>query len=457
MLKKILRFFTFFLAFLLLLFVSLFTIPTEESEEERAVIFQETMTNLKELNFDYQRDTNKILKIGWAKRNISPTEKSPFAGYGLARSRSAKLHDSLFVRAVAFENGKEKAVVIAFDLMLAPPLVIKKLSEKLPELGLKRENLFFTATHTHHGIGGWADGLVGIFIAGGYEGKITENIVNQTFKAIKEAQKNLQKSTVHFGQADAPEYVSSRLHEDNSLLDTKVRYLIIRQKEGKKACLFSYSAHATCTDGLLEEFGRDYAGEAVDYLEKERTAQKQVFDFAMFSAGTVASHTPKDFGLHNYEWTRHIGQGIAKKIEISGDTNKYSKSNTLFIRQLKIPVGETNLRITPNIKLRNWAFQSLYPCTEIYISILKIGNILWLGMPCDFSGEFMPHLTQLAEKQDTKLIITSFNGAYMGYVTPDKYYHQVHYETMEMNWLGKKGDTFSKMVEAIILSASKDN
>lgn len=450
MLKKILRFFAFLLGFLLLLLVSLFTLPTEESEEEQEVIFQKTMTNLKELNFDYQQDTNKILKSGWAKRNISPTEKSPFAGYGLARSKSAKLHDSLFVRAVAFEHGEEqKAIVISFDLMLAPPLVIKKLAEKLPELGLKRENLFFTATHTHHGIGGWADGLAGIFIAGGYEEKITNNIVNQTFEAIKEAQKNLQvgdnsQATIHFGQADAPEYVSSRLHNDSSLLDTKVRYLIIKQKEGKKACLFSYSAHATCTDGLLEEFGRDYAGEAVDFLET------QGFDFAMFSAGMVASHTPKDFGLHNYEWTKKIGQGIAEKITLA-DTN--SRNNSLFIKHLKIPIEETNLRVNENIKLRNWVFQSLYPDSAIYISILKIGDVLWLGMPCDFSGELMPPLEKLAKKQGKHLIITSFNGAYMGYVTPDKYYHQVHYETMEMNWLGKKGSLFSKIIERVIEKA----
>ncbi len=448
MLKRILRFFAFLLGFLLLLLISLFTFSTEESEEEQDAIFQKTMANLNDLNFDwaalrYQEDTNKILKSGWAKRNISPTEKSPFAGYGLARNRSAKVHDSLFVRAVAFEYGEQKAIVISFDLMLAPPLVIKKLAEKLPEIGLKRENLFFTATHTHHGIGGWADGLAGIFIAGGYEEKITENIVNQTFEAIKEAQKNLQEATIHFGQAEAPEYVSSRLHNDSSLLDTKVRYLIIKQKEGKKACLFSYAAHATCTDGLLEEFGRDYAGEAVDALETQK------FDFAMFSAGTVASHTPKDFGLHNYEWTKKIGQGIAEKI-IDKNIDNEKKHNNLFIKHLKIPIEGTNLRLSENIKLRNWVFQSLYPDSAIYISILKIGDVLWLGMPCDFSGELMLPLAKLAEKQGKHLIITSFNGAYMGYVTPDKYYHQVHYETMEMNWLGKRGSLFSKIIEKII-------
>jgi len=122
---------------------------------------------------------------------------------------------------------------------------------------------------------------------------------------------------------------------------------------------------------------------------------------------------------------------------------------------MKIPIEKTNLRLNENIKLRNWVFQSLYPESAIYISILKIGNVLWLGMPCDFSGELMPPLAELAEKNHTKLIITSFNGAYMGYVTPDKYYHLQHYETMEMNWLGKKGSLFSNVLKAVILKTAE--
>ncbi len=451
MFKKIFRFFLYFLAFLLMLLVSLFTLPSEESVEEKQNRWQTNLSNLQALKFENQQDTVNRLKVGWAKRNISPTKASPFAGYGLARAKSAQVHDSLYVRAVAFEKGNQKIVILAYDLLIAPPLIVQKLAEKMPQLGLKRENLFFTATHTHHAIGGWAEGLAGVFMAAGYDEPLTAMIVNQSVEAIKNAIVNLQEASLSYSQADAPEFVGSRLHQQKELLDTKLRYLKVVKKSGEKACLFSYSAHATCMDGLHEEFSRDYAGEAVDFLENNGQKDSSTFDFAVFSAGMVASHTPTDFGSHNYEWTQKTGQGIAKKILENDKTNLQTEKITQFsIHHLKLSMGETNLRLAKNVKLRDWVFKSLYPYPEIYVSILRIGDVLWLGMPCDFSGELMPPLSQLAEKQGLKLIITSFNGAYMGYVTPDKYYDWQHYETMELNWLGKKGDEFVKILSQII-------
>jgi hypothetical protein len=448
MLKKILHFLFYFLIFLLILLVSLFTLSSEEVAEEQQSRWQTNLANLKKLNFENQQDTAH-LEIGWAKQNISPSGLAPFAGYGLARAKSAKVHDSLYVRAVAFRKGNQKVVVLAYDLLIAPPLVARKLAEKLPQIGLKRENLFFTATHTHHSLGGWAEGLAGIFMAAGEDEQIILMLVNQSFEAIKQAQKNLQNATIAYAQADASEYVKSRLHDQKELLDTKLRYLALTQQNGKSACLFSYSAHATCIDGLSEAFSRDYAGEAVDFLEKNGQNDAIPFDFAVFSAGMVASHTPTDFGLHNYAWTRKTGQGIAEVI-LKNKAIQIEKNTQLYIQHLRVEMGKTNLRLSKDIKLRDWVFKSLYPYPEIYISILKIGNILWLGMPCDFSGELMPQLSQLAEKQGLKLIVTSFNGAYMGYVTPDKYYNWQHYETMELNWLGKKGDEFVKILSEII-------
>jgi hypothetical protein len=33
-------------------------------------------------------------------------------------------------------------------------------------------------------------------------------------------------------------------------------------------------------------------------------------------------------------------------------------------------------------------------------------------------------------------MVTSFNGGYIGYITPVKYYDVDHYETRTMNWYG---------------------
>ncbi|SFF13950.1 neutral/alkaline non-lysosomal ceramidase N-terminal domain-containing protein [Thermoflexibacter ruber] len=444
--KLLFRFFITVALLSVLLALVLFTTASEDAYQE-SNYYKETIKQLSQIQFDTVQNTNTVFKAGWARRSITPEKLAPLAGYGIARGKTQAIHDSLFVSAVVLESNAKQVVILSYDLLIAPPLIVNRLAGELAQLGLKREHIFFTATHTHHGVGGWAKGVAGWLIAGGYDAQITENIVKQTFLAIQEAQHHLLPARIGFGKVNAPEFVKSRLHEHQERLDTWVRYLKIQQSSGKTACLLSYSAHATCTDGLLEVFSRDYAGAVVDSLEKNTQTS---IDLAVFSAGTVASHTPMDFGLHNEAWIGKMGQGLAEKLLNQFDSVLLKDTVPLSVQQLPVEFGATNVRVSDNIKLADWAFKFLYPEHHIYIAILQIGDILWLGMPCDFSGEFMSIVEKTALQKNKKLIITSFNGSYMGYLTPDEYYNLPHYETREMNWLGKKGSYFIELIEKII-------
>lgn len=78
-----------------------------------------------------------------------------------------------------------------------------------------------------------------------------------------------------------------------------------------------------------------------------------------------------------------------------------------------------------------------------------------VGTPCDFSGEFNPSLDSLAAKHGLQMMVTSFNGGYIGYVTPDKYYDEDHYETQLMNWYGPgNGAYMNQCIEHLILKTA---
>jgi hypothetical protein len=443
MLKKALKFIIYLCIILIIIGLSLFTISTE-SPYQNISYYDTIIQQIAQSQLDVSLSFSDSLQIGWSRQNITPKDLTPLAGYGIARGKTKTIHDSIYVSVVLFSNHQKQIALISYDLLIVPPLIVSQLRDSIAQLGLSKDNLFFTATHTHHSIGGWSKGFAGYLMAGGYDEKLTQTIVRQTLQGLREAQKQLQYATIGFDKVRAEEFVDSRLHEHQDRLDAWVRYLKIRKSDGKNACLFSYSAHATCTDGLLEIISRDYTGVAVDFLETKEV------QFAIFSAGMVASHTPRDFGLKNDDWTRQIGQGIAEKILEKYSTTTLENVNQLSIHHIPVAFGESNLRLSQQIKLRDWAFRALYPDTDISISVLQIGNIIWLGMPCDFSGEFMVELEKLAEKKGKKLIITSFNGGYMGYITPEQYDSLQHYETREMNWLGKKGNYFKEIIELII-------
>jgi len=85
------------------------------------------------------------------------------------------------------------------------------------------------------------------------------------------------------------------------------------------------------------------------------------------------------------------------------------------------------------------------------ITSMRMGNLLFIGVPCDFSGELVAPLEKYANDRGIELIITSFNGGYAGYVTKDEWYDFNKYETRTMNWYGHEiGKYMSVAITKII-------
>ena len=60
-----------------------------------------------------------MLRAGFAKHDVTPTEPMHLAGYFTLKSRmSTGVRDPLFVRAVALEEGACRAVVLIFDALV---------------------------------------------------------------------------------------------------------------------------------------------------------------------------------------------------------------------------------------------------------------------------------------------------------------------------------------------------
>ena len=107
-------------------------------------------------------------------------------------------------------------------------------------------------------------------------------------------------------------------------------------------------------------------------------------------------------------------------------------------------------------RIRPWLFQGTFGQYPTFISVLRVGDIVLLGTPCDFSGEFNPSLDSLAATKNVFPIVTSFNGGYIGYLTPEKYYDVDHYETQLMNWYGPGNGEYVRDVLEKLLNSVTD-
>jgi hypothetical protein len=128
-----------------------------------------------------------------------------------------------------------------------------------------------------------------------------------------------------------------------------------------------------------------------------------------------------------------MGEIVANKFIHSSD-KKIVTDSSLVMARVNLLLPEPQVKIQPNWKIRGFMFETLFGQYPSYLTALRIGDMVLLGAPCDFSGEFDVKLDSIAAAHQKSMMVTSFNGGYIGYVTPEKYYDIDHYETQLMNW-----------------------
>lgn len=91
------------------------------------------------------------MKAGFARICINPPYGAPIVGYYEKRFVKG-IADDLFARAVAFDDGEKKAVVIALDLCCLSQAVYDALKEAVVDgTGLNKDAIFINLSHTHTG------------------------------------------------------------------------------------------------------------------------------------------------------------------------------------------------------------------------------------------------------------------------------------------------------------------
>lgn len=383
--------------------------------------------------------------IGFSKVNLTPS--SPVAtGYGkrLGRLYTA-VHDSIYVRCMVIDNGSKRVAIVSADLLIIPPTVTALLEKQLPDINFTLDDTYLGATHSHNSIGNWAEGMSS-FLYGSYEDSIVQFIADKIKTSITDATRNMLPATIEIDSISIPEGVHNRVRDDGPV-DPILRMIKIERSDSSKLLFMSYTAHATCLFARDVVLSADYPGKLLEILESKGYA------FAMFMAGAVGSHGPAapEGGWSCVDW-------MAQKISGKLDSTVFHKMKNTSMEMYRVPLvlPKPQPKLLHDWRLRPWLFQATFGEYPTFISVLKIGDIVFVSTPCDFSGEFNFSLDSLATSVHVFPIVTSFNGGYIGYLTPEKYYDIDHHETQLMNWYGPgTGEYVKKTLETLLLSAAR--
>lgn len=431
--------------FLFIFLLGLITLTTvDRSPIQDQEFYAKTMDAVDQLQI--QGSETEVWLAGWGKANMTPSHPVELVGYA-PRGNYEFVQDSSFVKALTLANGKTNVAWLSYELLIVHPHLAAEVKAAIKNQNLPIDQVIFTATHTHAGMGGYMPGPLGEMAFGGYNEETVKLIVDKSISALSKAIASKDTISIQYRKIDAGEYVANRFIKEDPI-EPSIRQMIFTKNTGEKATFFTYSAHATILSSKFMGLSGDYPFYLMKDLEEDN------FDFAMFAAGTVGSHRPLAQG-NTPELVEKYAHELDSVMQIKVTDSTTVNRHRIEVGSLPIGLREPHLRISDNLRLRPWLFNYLLGETNVHFDITLVGNTLMIASSGEISGVFFAKWEDQAKSLGLNLIITTFNGGYMGYITPDEYYDRNFHEVREMNWYGPgNGKYYDDLITFLIQKAA---
>src|SRR5690606_29704006 len=153
--KKFLKILAWITGLLVLLALLIFT-TVDWSDLKQQEYYHQTLNALEDLQ--WKGGTKGHLSAGWATINATPKYPQELVGYK-PRGEYEFVQDSSSIKSLVLSHGSHAIAFLNYELLIIHPDLAQRLETKiLSELPV--DMIYFTATHTHSGMGGYMPGLM---------------------------------------------------------------------------------------------------------------------------------------------------------------------------------------------------------------------------------------------------------------------------------------------------------
>jgi hypothetical protein len=383
------------------------------------------------------------LLMGVAETDITPSIGHPLAGYGGRQPKASNAIDQpVFARALTLSVAGRQVTILTADILL----INEKMAEAiLQRTGLQRDQLYFTASHTHSGPGGWGDSLLEGLIIGEFDADYFDRLATQFTETIQRSQQDLKPSELAVVQVDMRASQRNRL-DANEPTNDHMTALMFRdvgsRPEAFPRVIFTiFGAHPTILSLKTHKISGDYPAHLTTHLKEWLLA-----DMVLFASGSVGdAKAVKPEGGSSFEKAAKYGRGLAEKLVMQLPYAEYQQQVTLGSLHLSVDMPSIRFPISEEWTLGP-VVSALFGDDQSSLQALRIGPLLLFGFPGDYSGHLAISLfksIQQRTKQSHLLATTSFNGNFDGYFVSHQWFESVdRAETRSMNFFGPWGGEY---------------
>jgi len=403
------------------------------------------------------------LRAGVYKADITPPPG--FFGYFSADGRSVDTHDNLYAKILFLTDGKKSAFIIICDLIAVRTEYVQAIRKAIAKrLPVKEDAVMVAATHTHSG-----PDTIGLFnqIDASYVKTLCEKIAEGACRAFVAAvdcrvcaaegrlegvsrnrRIKMKDGTV---QSEWWHPDPSQVDGPAGPIDPEVGIIMIEDSKGDPlALLVNYACHLTVTN-RNGEYSSDFAGYAMDILEKELGTT------ALFLNGACGNINP-DKNASTFEESERLGMLLAqaalvglkdaKPLQVCGirviretlhlnwrdfPTLKEAKERVETCKkrldELKASGGDTISFAEPELRRSQKLFDMLKGglkdiVTEI--QVIRIGEAAFVAIP----GELFAELGLAIKKGGKYVFVVGYANDYQGYIPTREAYAEGGYEVI---------------------------
>ncbi len=398
---------------------------------------------------------------GFYKIDITPEPGMPMAGYVNRRGRGIGAHDPLYARVLYLSSGDTEILLVVLDVIRVDDDLRRMLVETVAvNHGLKPENVFVVATHTHSGpevsLGLWSTRELGEEDAHRVRSYIEDlvwKVNNAVSKAMEHAEevKELGVASVTIGG------VATNRIDWSGTVDKEA--VVLRVAHGvENTIIINYACHPTVLgpDNLL--YSGDLAGLTVKHIEDNVGINAVFVNGAAGNVSTRFSRSRQDFG-EALNLSRMIAEPIIRTI-ISNSFDDVGHGIDVRVKRVKLklreptdpekldeieeqltkklvearsrgaPPGvvralESDVYAIQIAKRRNHLLRNMRS-VEIELRALSIGELIMVFFPGELFVEYQLEVKERARPR--KAMVVGYANGYVGYVPHPNYVGKLCYE-----------------------------
>jgi hypothetical protein len=307
-----------------------------------------------------------------AKVDITPDQPQWLLGYGARQSTG--VHDRLYHRIVAMDDGKTQFFLISTDICLFSPSVYDEVMSTLEaQTGIKPVQVWWTVTHTHSAPEVGPPGLGAAFMGERYEHdhntEYTARVKSSLIEGIKEAQAKLEAARLGAGWGMAMANINRRARDlegptylglnPDGPTDRQIGLIRLERADGKLLALIAnYAMHGTVLGPHNLLITGDAPGIVADYVEQKLGAPMLYINGAAGNLAPIYTVCPDFESGRLGQFRGMLGDKIIAANERMGPTTS----------DVRLAAGEQIIE-TPRKSNMGWA-----PDLEKYIRTTDAGE-----------------------------------------------------------------------------------